>query len=185
PVRHMAHQVSHCIDRLSGGALTAAIAMALVMMFAQLAVVIARYAFGLAFTWLNEIVIYAFAAMFLLAAAGALRDDAHVRVDILRTRFGPRGLAAVELAGAYLFIIPICLLILWAAAPALTNAWARFEGSRESDGLPLLFLFKTLVPLFAVLLLTQGLSQAIKAALVLSGESAPDSEEVPGTSGAI
>ena len=61
----------------------------------------------------------------------------------------------------------------------LARSWALFEGSRESDGLPLLFLFKTLLPAFAVLMLVQGLSEALKAALRLTGKLDDVAEEEP------
>ena len=68
----------------------------------------------------------------------------------------------------------------------LARSWALFEGSRESDGLPLLFLFKTLLPAFAILMITQGLSEALKAALRLTGklEDAPDEAPHGGIHGA-
>lgn len=170
PLAKIGNAMSNTIDRVSGGFLFAAIASALVLLFAQLAVVVLRYAFGLAYSWLDEIVIYAFAAMFMLGAAAALRDDAHVRVDILRPRFGNAGRSIIELLGAYLFIFPICVLIFWAGESGLARSWRLLEGSRESDGLPILFLFKTLLPVFAALLMAQGLSEAIKAALMLRGK---------------
>jgi len=171
PLAGPAGALAALIDRVSGVALAAAIAAGLVMLFAQAGVVLARYVFGLAFSWLSELVTYGFAALFLLASAATLRDDGHVRVDILRPRFGAQGRAAIELAGAYLFIFPICILVFWSAiSPSFVRAWMNFEGSRESDGLPLLFLFRTLVPAFAALLMAQGLGQALKAALVLRGE---------------
>jgi len=176
-----AERLSGVLDRASGMALMAAISAAAVMLGAQLAVVIARYVFGLSFSWLSELVTYGFAAMFLTAAASALRDDAHVRVDILRGRFAPRVRAAIELAGTYLFLVPICLLVFWSAiSPSFVRSWASFEASRESDGLPILFLFRTLIPLFATLLLFQGLSQALKAALVIKGLSPPEALHRPG-----
>ena len=51
----------------------------------------------------------------------------------------------------------------------LTSArsWAIFEGSRETSGLPFVYLLKTLIPLFALLIGLQGIAQAIRAALVL------------------
>lgn len=163
-------RASDIVDRISGVALGAAVWSALLLLFAILVLIVLRYAYGLAFSWLSELVIYAFAAMFLLAAAGALRDQAHVRVDILRPIFGPRGRAIVEFAGTYLFLIPICILILDASiSRSFVRSWAAFEGSRESDGLPILFLFKTLIPIFAALLLAQGVSEAVKAALSLMG----------------
>ncbi|MEM0985183.1 MAG: TRAP transporter small permease subunit [Pseudomonadota bacterium] len=164
------------LDRVSGIALGGAIALGLMMLFAQAGVVVARYVFGLSFSWLSELVTYGFAGLFLLGAAAALRDDGHVRVDILRERFSPKGRAAIDLIGAYFFIFPICLLIFWAAiSPSFVRAWMNFEGSRESDGLPLLFLFRTLIPAFAALLMAQGLSQALKAALILRNERTADS----------
>lgn len=167
------------IDRFTSFVLGAAIASAVTLLVAQLFVVVLRYAFGLSFTWLNEIVIYAFAAMFMLGAAAALRDDAHVRVDILRPRFGEIGRAWIELTGLYLFLFPICIRILMTGEQGLARSWSLFEGSRETDGLPILFLFKTLVPAFAVLMMTQGLSEALKAALRVNGrqhESVPAEE---------
>jgi len=163
-------KLSGLIDRVSGVFLWLAMVFAGVMVAAQLAVIIGRYVFGWSASWLNESVVYSFAIMFLLGAASALRDDAHVRVDILRARMAPKVLASIELAFTYLFIFPICWLILWAAiSPSFISAWTNFQGSRESDGLPLYFLFRTLIPLFAVILAAQGLSQAIKAALGLRG----------------
>ena len=179
PVERIAKWLSARIDAVSGWALGGAIAGAIILVGAQLLVVLLRYAFGLSFTWLNEIVIYAFAAMFMLGSASALRDDAHVRVDILRPRFGARRRNWIELAGIYLFLFPICIRLLAMTEQGLARSWALFEGSRESDGLPLLFLFKTLLPAFAVLMLVQGLSEALKAALRLTGKLEDVAEEEP------
>ena len=162
------------IDKLTSFALIAAIAATFALLATQLAVVVASYAFGLSWTWLSELVIYAFAAMFMLGAAVALRDDAHVRVDILRPRLGENGRNWVELAGVYLFLFPICIRLLQTGEQGLARSWLLFEGSRESDGLPFLYLFKTLVPAFAILMITQGTSVALKAALRLTGKLAPE-----------
>ncbi|HPF24528.1 MAG TPA: TRAP transporter small permease subunit [Hyphomonas sp.] len=175
----LAKRVSSLIDKVSGVALGAAIFCAIALVLFQLVVVVLRYTYGISYTWLNELVIYAFAAMFMLGASSTLRDDGHVRVDILRPRFGADGRNWIELAGIYFFLFPICIRILTAGEQGLARAWALFEGSRESDGLPFLYLFKTLLPLFAVMMLTQGLSEALKAALRLTGRMP---NEVPATS---
>ncbi|MEO0786302.1 MAG: TRAP transporter small permease subunit [Pseudomonadota bacterium] len=173
-VRGLANAIAGAIDRISTAALGVAMACGVLIVVAQLCVVILRYVFGLSFSWLSEIVVYGFAAMFLLASASALRDNDHVRVDILRPQFGVKGRAGIELAGTYLLLFPICILILWSAvSPSFVRSWMNFEASRESDGLPILFLFRTLIPLFAVLAMAQGLSQAIKAAQILTGQRQP------------
>ena len=82
-----------------------------------------------------------------------------------------------ELAGAYLFLFPICMRIITTSEAGLTRSWMLLEGSRESDGLPILFLFKTLVPALAVLLMAQGLSESLKAALRLTGALPPETPE--------
>lgn len=169
----IAKRVIALIDRITGTALGAAMFAGAVLIFAQLAVVVLRYAFGLSYTWLSEIVMYAFAAMFMLGGAAALRDGAHVRVDILRPRFGEAGRNWIELAGAYLFLFPVCVRIITTSETGLARSWMLLEGSRESDGLPILFLFKTMVPAFAVLLMAQGLSESLKAALRLTGALPP------------
>lgn len=170
----LALRLLRAIDRITGAALSVAVVSALLLLFATLAVVVLRYAFGLSFTWLNEIMTYSFAAMFMLGSAAAMRDGAHVRVDILRPRFGETGRNWVELAGIYLFLFPICLRLIVTGEEGLARSWLLMEGSRESDGLPILYLFKTLVPVFSVLLMAQGLSEALKAALRITGVLAPE-----------
>jgi len=163
-----AKKLSSLIDRISSGALTIAMVLGGLMVLVQLLVIIGRYVFDWSASWANEIITYSFAGLFLLAAASALKADAHVRVDIFREKMSAKQRAGIDLAGIYLFLIPMCLLILWAAiSPSFVRSWVQFEGSRESDGLPIYYLFRTLVPLFATLLLAQGLSGALRAALTL------------------
>ena len=53
-----------------------------------------------------------FAAVVVLGAAWALRDDGHVRVDVLAQRFSPRTRAWVDLAGSLLLLLPFCGFLL-------------------------------------------------------------------------
>ncbi len=180
PLHRPAARLSASLDEALEWALRMAMGAAVLLFLLQLIVVIASYALALSWTWLSESVIYAFAAMFMLGTATALRDDAHVRVDILRPRFGETGRNWIELAGTYLFLFPICIRLLMTGEQGLARSWSLFEGSRESDGLPILFLFKTLVPIFAVLLILAGLSVALKASLRLTGHG---KEPAPSDSG--
>lgn len=167
--------LTSALDRVSNTALTLANVLAVLMVLVQILVIFGRYIFDWSASWANETVVYCFAAMFLLAASSALRHDAHVRVDILREKMSPKQKAGIDLAGIYLFLFPICILILWASlSPSFVRAWANFEGSLESDGLHLKYIFKTLVPLFAVLLTMQGLAEAIRAAQRLRGHDHGD-----------
>ena len=79
----------------------------------------------------------------------------------------PRAKALVDLLGALLLLLPFALAHRWLALPYVARSWAILERSRETSGLPLVFLLKTLIPLFALLLALQGVAQAIRAVAVL------------------
>ena len=103
----------------------------------------------------------------MLGAAWTLREGGHVRVDIFYADAGPRRRALVDLCGALLLLLPFMLVLLWFAVPYVGRSWSIMETSRETSGLPAVYLLKTLVPAFAVLMALQGIAQAIRAAHVL------------------
>lgn len=139
----------------------------LAVAFGMLTTVVLRYAFGQSFTKLNEAVLYAHALGFLLAAPAAALRDANVRVDIFYGSLGDRAKAIVNLIGYGLFAAPVLLLLLMTAAPVVDLAWRIGERSPETDGLPMVFLLKTAIPIFAFALLAQTLAQACRAAMTL------------------
>lgn len=160
------------IDRLNAAIGRAAAWLCLFVVVVQFAVVVLRYGFGIGSIWLTESILYAHAALFMLAAAWTLREGGHVRVDVFYERAAPRTKAWIDLGGALLLLLPFMLVLLWFALPYVSRAWAIFERSREASGLPGVFLVKTLIPLFALLMAMQGVAQAIKAwhVLVREGE---------------
>ena len=136
---------------------------------AEFAVVVLRYAFGLGSIRLQESVLYAHAGLFMLAAAWTLQVGGHVRVDVFYTPAKPRTRAAIDLIGSLVFLLPFAIVLVMLSIPYVERSWAVLEGSREASGLPLVYLLKTLIPLFALLIGLQGVAQAIRAALALSG----------------
>ena len=134
----------------------------------QFAVVVLRYLFGTGSIRLQEAIVYSASAMFLLVAAWTLKQEGHVRVDILYTAASPRRKAIVDLCGAVLLLIPFAAAILYFSWPYVARSWAIMEGSREAGGLPLVFALKTLIPVFAAMLILQGLAQASRAWAVLT-----------------
>jgi TRAP-type mannitol/chloroaromatic compound transport system permease small subunit len=133
--------------------------------------VVLRYAFGVGSIWLSESILYGHGVLFMLAAAWTLREEGHVRVDIFYAEASPRGKAVIDLIGALVLLLPFMLVLAVLAAPYVARSWAVLERSRETSGLPAVFLLKTLIPAFAVLFALQGIAQAIRAATVLSGTS--------------
>jgi TRAP-type mannitol/chloroaromatic compound transport system permease small subunit len=155
------------IDAVTGTIGRAVMWCALVVVLLQFVVVVLRYAFGIGSIWLTESIIYAHAALFMLAAAWTLRENGHVRVDIFYADAPPRRKALVDLFGALLLLIPFVVVLAWLSLPYVARSWVILERSRETSGLPAVFLLKTLIPLFALLMALQGVSQAIRAVDVL------------------
>jgi TRAP-type mannitol/chloroaromatic compound transport system permease small subunit len=166
PMR-LALQFADRIERLNTAIGRAAAWLVLVIVVVQFALVLARYLFGLGSIWLAETVIYAHAALFLLAAAWTLYAGGHVRVDVFYADASPRTKAIIDLIGAVLLLLPFALVLLWLSWPYVARSWAIFERSQESSGLPLVFALKTLIPVFAVLMALQGLAQVIRTVQAL------------------
>jgi len=157
------------IDRLNTAIGRAASWCALAVVLIELAVVLLRYVLGLGSIWLQESILYAHAVLFLLAAAWTLKEGGHVRVDVFYADASPCTKARIDLLGALFLLLPFCLAIVWFSLPYVERSWVILERSRESSGLPLVFLLKTLIPVFALLLALQGMAQVVRALTVLRG----------------
>jgi TRAP-type mannitol/chloroaromatic compound transport system permease small subunit len=165
------------IDRVIAAIGRAVAWLVLAVVLVQFVVVVLRYVFGIGSIRLSESVIYGHAAVFMLASAWTLQTNGHVRVDIFYADAAPRTKALVDLLGALLLLLPFVAVIVWFSVPYVARSWALLERSRETSGLPFVYLLKTLIPLFAMLLGLQGLSQAIRAWLVLRALPVADSAE--------
>jgi TRAP-type mannitol/chloroaromatic compound transport system permease small subunit len=155
------------IDRLNAAIGRTVAWLCLLVVLVQFAVVVLRYVLGLGSIWLTETIIYGHATLFMLASAWTLREGGHVRVDVFYADAGPRRRALIDLCGALLLLLPFMLVLLWFAVPYVARSWSILETSRETSGLPAVFLLKTLIPVFAVLMALQGIAQAVRAAHVL------------------
>ncbi|MEZ5840450.1 MAG: TRAP transporter small permease subunit [Hyphomicrobiales bacterium] len=144
----------------------------LAVVLIQFTVVLMRYVFGVGSIWAQESILYLHSMLFMLAAAYTLRHDGHVRVDIFYREARPRAKALVNLFGALVFILPVCLLILKVATPYVLQSWSIFEGSKETSGIPGIFVLKTAILIFAVQMALQGLSMAAHSLLALGGDEA-------------
>ena len=83
------------------------------MVLVQFFVVVMRYVFGTGSIQFQEIILYMHGILFMVAAAGTLLTNDHVRVDIIYSNLSPRKQAAVELIGCILFLLPFCGLVLY------------------------------------------------------------------------
>lgn len=129
--------------------------------------------FGVSMTKLDELPIYLHASVIMLGSSATLLAGQHVRVDIFHSRYSLKKRALIDIIGFYALILPVCLILLWMSQSFVSQAWGSFEGSPESDGLRGVWLLKTLVPAFALLVFIQGLAITARAAMCLRGDARP------------
>ncbi len=151
------------IDQLNHRIGRAVAWLTLAMAVAVAAIVLLRYAFAQNTIQIQEAVNYGHGLVLMLGMAYTLKENGHVRVDILYSGRSPRGRALVDLFGHLFLLLPVAGLVLATSLPYAVSAWRILEGSSEVGGLPGVFLLKTLIPLMAALLLLQGLSESSKA----------------------
>lgn len=104
---------------------------------------------------------YLFSLVFLIGAAYTLQRDAHVRVDVLFSRFSDRVRSWINILGTLLLLVPFSVFVLWSSWPAVRNSWRIREVSPDPGGLPR-YPLKAVILLCFILLLLQALSELIK-----------------------
>jgi TRAP-type mannitol/chloroaromatic compound transport system permease small subunit len=132
-------------------------------------VVVQRYVFHTTQLWMQDLYVWLSGAMFTAVAGFALLRNDHVRVDILYASWGPRGKAIADLIGVAIFLMPFIGVILFYGLPYVQRAWRLFEGSQNVGGMPGLFVLKSFVIVFCVLVGLQGLAWVCRSILVLAG----------------
>ncbi len=146
---------------------------ALLMLLLQFVIVILRYVFGISYIFLSEGVLYLHASLFMLGAGYTLLVDKHVRVDIFYARRSKRGRALTDIFGHIFFLIPSMLILVYYSWPSVKYSWAILEGPISVGGIPASFLLKTLIPVFAVLLIIQCVANLAKDVLIYRASNAP------------
>ena len=150
-------------DRI--GRVVAWICLAMVLTTAT--VVVLRYLFAVGFVWLQESYVWMHGIVFMLGAGYTLLRNGHVRVDVFYRPNSVRYKARVDLFGSLFLLLPLICLVAWVSLPYVADSWARLEVSREAGGLPGLFLLKSVLLAFCLLVGLQGLSLAGRSYLIL------------------
>ena len=159
------------IDRFVEGCGKVLAACLPVMVLLTFAIVVARYLFSYGTIAGQEAVMYLHGTAFMLGFAYALKHNAHVRVDVLASRFSARTRAGIDLAGHLIFLIPMCLCILWFSWDYVVASWRVREGSAEVGGIPAIYLLKSLLIASSVLLLLQGFAEIMRCVATLKSSA--------------
>ncbi|MCI4661262.1 MAG: TRAP transporter small permease subunit [Neomegalonema sp.] len=123
----------------------------------QIGQIIARTLFSVSLIALEEGIVFLHGLTLLAGCLYALVRNRHVRLDLGTAPPAlpapPAPPARAERAMTLLLGLPAAGLLLWASLPAARFAILTLEGSADPAGLPLVFVLKGAIALFALLLL--------------------------------
>ena len=129
---------------------------------------ILRYQFRISANSLLEAQWYLYSAVFLLAAGYTLLTNEHVKVELIYTRLSRRAQIWVDIIGTLFFLLPFCAITLYLSFPLAVAKYVSHEVSNNPGGL-IVWPAWALIPLGALLLGLQAISELIKRIAILNG----------------
>jgi TRAP-type mannitol/chloroaromatic compound transport system permease small subunit len=148
-----------CIDAVSDWTGKVIRWLGLLLSLAVIYEVISRYAFNRPTIWAFDTAMMLTSILFLLPAAYMLKENAHIRVDVLLRMFPVRVQQVIECIFYLVFFFPFTLVMVWFGSRAARNAWLAQEISNTSQwGEPIAW-WKWVIPLAFFLLLLQGIAE--------------------------
>jgi TRAP-type mannitol/chloroaromatic compound transport system permease small subunit len=128
-----------------------------------------RYFFKSGSIAMQEMEWHLFSVIILLGVAYTLKEDGHVRVDLIYDRLSNKRKAVINMVGVVLFILPIALLV---GISSINNAYEAFlsmEQSGDPGGLPYRWIVKALIPLSFFLLIITSIGYFIRNLNIYKG----------------
>jgi TRAP-type mannitol/chloroaromatic compound transport system permease small subunit len=129
--------------------------------------VFVRYVLNKPTVWAFDMMVQMYGALFLMAGAYALAQDAHVRGDVLYRLFSVRWQARVDFVLYIIFFFPGMFALFWYGWEIAKDSWRYEEVSWNSPARIQIYFFKTLIPVAGVLLMLQGLAEMARCWLAM------------------
>ena len=124
--------------------------------------VFARYGFDAPTMWAYDTTFMLYGSHFMLGAAFTLAKGGHIRTDFLYRLWSDRVQAIVDLTIYVVFFFPGFAFFLWVSAEFAAKSWEQSELIITSPWLPIVYPFKTVIPVTTALLMIQGVSESLK-----------------------
>ena len=129
--------------------------------------IIMRYVFNAPTKWSFDISYMLGGSYFLLGEAYTLLKKRHVRIDIFYNRFSERKKALIDIIFYLIFFFPLWIGLLYAMIPYVYLSWVTGERSMQGYWMPILYPFKTVMPVGIFLFLLQGIAEFIRSVMAL------------------
>src|SRR6184192_445626 len=125
--------------------------------------VIARYVFNAPTLWSFDVTYMLYGTIFMLGCAYALHKGAHIRTDFFYEKWTARTKGMVDSISYLVFFFPSLIMLLAASGSEAWYAYTIHETSEQTPWRPILWPYKSVVPVTCVLLMIQGISETIKS----------------------
>ncbi|WP_275783169.1 TRAP transporter small permease subunit [Pararhizobium gei] len=121
---------------------------------------------------------YLFGGAFMLAAAYTLRQNEHIRIDVVYGAFSRRVQHWIDLLGHCLFLMPFVALMIYYLVPYVLMSYRNGEVSSSAGGL-IIWPAKGILLAGFLLLALQGVSEIIKKIAIMRGDMEDPTPYVP------
>jgi TRAP-type mannitol/chloroaromatic compound transport system permease small subunit len=160
-------KLASAIDALNGFIGRAVCWAVLPVALVAFAVVALRYGLNKGFPWLQESYIWLHGAAVLLVSGWVLKEGGHVRVDLFYKKASLKTKAWLDAVGVVFFMMPMLGFLFWWSLPLVQRSWRLMERSPTNDGLTFVYLMKTVIPVFCVIVMLQGLAMLIRSVITI------------------
>jgi TRAP-type mannitol/chloroaromatic compound transport system permease small subunit len=144
--------------------------------------IFSRYALDAPHAYAFDGMLQMYGTLFMMSGAYTLSKNGHVRGDVLYGFFPPRLQAGLDLTLYIVFFLPGVTALCWAGYDYAADSWAILERSSITSEGPIIYPFKTVIPVAGAFLLVQGIVEMIRCVLCLKQgqwpSRVPDVEEV-------
>ena len=125
--------------------------------------VIMRYLFNDVSIGMQELEWHLYASIFLLGISYTLKENAHVRVDVIYEHLNPKKQAIIDISGTLFFLLPFCLLIAYYGIGFAEEAYSLGESSGDPGGLPHRWIIKSMISLSFVFVIITSIGFMLRA----------------------
>ena len=160
-------RILHFIDSLSTWVGKAFAWCIVILTFSTCYEVFVRYVLNAPTVWAFDMSVQMYGALFMMAGAYALSQDAHVRGDVIYRLLPRRTQATIDLILYILFLAPGAIALLYYGYGFASDSWFYKEVSWSSPSRIQIYFFKTLIPVAGALLIVQGLSECLRCIIAI------------------
>lgn len=111
--------------------------------------------------WAVDVATICYGTHFFIAGAYTLYLQKHIRTDFLSQKWSLKTQVIMDLVQYIVFFIPSMVMFTWLSWNYASESWALNE-TMMTTWRPPAYLFKTVIPVSAALILIQGISEVLK-----------------------